>query len=173
MALTPRGWGFAAAGLPGAGFRIPGLEAALDFLRRDFFEKGHQRPAEAEGVRDHGAAFAPGVGGGSAEDRCARFDGPSGSGVAIDNEEVEAQRAATDAFRAQRAPGGCFVAEHDDGVADLKFAVHDGAVLTGHAVALDGAEGGLVEIHRGRGVGEIEGWSELVKAARDGGEGHA
>lgn len=90
--------------LPFAGFGVPGGEAFLDFFGGDVFDVGADGPAEAEGVEDHGAAFALGVGGAGAEDFGCGGGGLCGEGIAVWDVEVEAEWAAADGLWAVCAP---------------------------------------------------------------------
>lgn len=141
---------------PLVGFRVPGGHAALDFLGWDVFDVGADGPAEAEGIDDHRAALAPGVGGGRAQQFRAGGNGLGSERVTIRHVEVEAQRAAADGLRADGSPGGVFVAEHDDRIADLEFAVHHAAPGVGHAEAFDRVECVLIEHQRLIGTAEVQ-----------------
>src|SRR5947209_4517945 len=69
---------------------------------------------------------------------------------------------ATLRFGANDSEIGKFVGEHDDGVADLQFRVHDLAIWSFHYAAFFGAKRSLVKINRTFSIADGHEWGKCV-----------
>jgi hypothetical protein len=102
----------------------------------------------AEGIDELAVAVAP-------EGVAQRHQGLGAGGhgalpyrIGVAHVEVHDDRRALEGERPAAAVVGKIVAQHEHGIADAHFGVHDPAVRAGHAGYLDGAEALAVKVER-------------------------
>src|SRR2546423_12163263 len=129
---------------------------------------GGKRPFVAEGILEFAVTVAPehfldwhhSLGSGS--------DGALENFVNVGQVEVNGDGRSVKLLGRAAAEFGKLIAEHEEGIADFEFGVHNGlAIGTGHTTDLFGAEDVFVKVDSRRGVADVQVRGDGMKTVRN------